>query len=87
MKKKSIIMLSIIVAIVLTFTGMIIINRHKDNKTTTYDDSYGYISGEFNLNLIKTVNETNEDNYLISPYSIEIALNMLKEGADRKSVV
>ena len=81
MKKKSIIMLSIIVAIVLTFTGMIIINRHKDNKTTTYDDSYGYISGEFNLNLIKTVNETNKDNYLISPYSIEIALNMLKEGA------
>ena len=41
-----------------------------------------YDENEFNLNLIKTVNSTNSNNYLISPYSIEIALNMLKEGAN-----
>ncbi len=35
----------------------------------------------FNVNIIKTVNSSYTSNYLISPYSIEIALNMLKAGA------
>ena len=38
---------------------------------------------DFNLKLLKTVNSIADDgNYLISPYSIEVALSMLKEGAD-----
>ena len=37
---------------------------------------------DFNLNLIKTVNSSYTSNYLISPYSIEIALNMLKDGSN-----
>ena len=47
----------------------------KPIKPTEHNDS------SFNLNLIKTVNSSYTSNYLISPYSIEIALNMLKEGA------
>ena len=40
-----------------------------------------YNDTDYNVRLIKTVNSTQSDNYLISPYSIEIALNMLKAGA------
>ena len=36
----------------------------------------------YNLNIIHQVNSSANDNYLISPYSIEIALSMLKEGAN-----
>lgn len=36
-------------------------------------------TGNYNIDLIKSIKENK--NYLISPYSIEIALNMLKEGA------
>lgn len=41
-------------------------------------------TSDFNINLIKTVDK--EENYLISPYSIEIALNMLGEGADNNTL-
>ena len=40
-----------------------------------------YKDTDYNVKLIKTVNSTQDGNYLISPYSIEIALNMLKAGA------
>ena len=82
MKKRKIIILSVILAIVLTFLGVIIINKTKIKPNYVGSGTYNYANGEFNLNLIKTVNETNRANYLISPYSIEVALNLLKEGAD-----
>ena len=37
---------------------------------------------DFNINLIQAVNNSYQENYLISPYSIEIALNMLKDGSN-----
>ena len=46
-----------------------------------------YDEKEFNLNLIKTVNSGYKSNYLISPYSIEIALNMLREGSTNNTKV
>ena len=40
------------------------------------------LTGNFNIDIIKKTNEKNNNvNYLISPYNIEIALNMLREGA------
>ena len=45
------------------------------NNNTTY-------VGNYNTNLIKAVHGENKNkNYLISPYSIEMALDLLKEGA------
>ena len=38
-------------------------------------------TGSFNADIIRAVNNNEDGNYLISPYSIEIALAMLKEGA------
>jgi len=44
-----------------------------------------YGDTDFSVRLIKTTNSTQTSNYLISPYSIEIALNMLKDGAKENS--
>ena len=38
-------------------------------------------SGDFTIDIIKQINNGNTSNYLISPYNIEIALNMLRDGA------
>lgn len=45
------------------------------------EDPTAYQESDFNLNLIKTVNSIQKGNYLISPYSIEVALSMLREGS------
>jgi len=40
------------------------------------------LTNDFSINAIKTTNSIiKEENYLISPYSMEIALNMVREGA------
>lgn len=44
-----------------------------------------YTDTDFNIRLIKTVNSSIKSNYLISPYSIEMALNLLKEGANNET--
>lgn len=54
--------------------------KEKETEPTSYNDT------DFNIKLIKTVNSINNDNYLISPYSIEIALNMLKSGANNNTL-
>ena len=47
-------------------------------------DSKGYnTKNSFNVKLIKATHKSG--NYLISPYSIEVSLNMLKEGANGKT--
>ncbi len=51
----------------------------KPNEPEVYNDK------DFNIKLIKTVNSSYNSNYLISPYSIEVALNMLKEGANNNT--
>ena len=39
-------------------------------------------SNNFNLSIIKETSKKENKNYLVSPYSIEIALSMLRDGAD-----
>lgn len=42
--------------------------------------------GDYNVDIIKVTKAENKyKNYLISPYNIEIALNMLRDGADGKT--
>ena len=40
---------------------------------------------DYDINLIKEINKLEKDNYLISPYSIEMALSMLRDGASGKT--
>ena len=77
MKNKMIIfpIIAIIIFITLAIT-VFTKKRDKDNKPTPVEKN------NFNINLIKQVDKNRKENYLISPYSIEIALNLLKEGAN-----
>ena len=68
MKKTMYISVMLFVSLILC-TGCF--DKKEDSKTKPDD---------FNIKLIKQVNK--KGNYLISPYSIEIALNMLGEGAN-----
>ena len=78
MQKKHVILISI--CLILILSGVVILPKIKKQNNTHYKEP-SYINGEFNLNLIKTINKDKKENYLISPYSIEIALSMIKEGA------
>ena len=72
--KRMIINLITCVVILCLLAGYQIFRQKQDIKLSSNDS--------FNLKLLKEVNKDNKKNYLISPYSIEIALNMLKSGAD-----
>ena len=54
-------------------------NEKKKEKIVINGDS------NYNIRLIKEVNKTEKKNYLISPYSIRVALNMLAEGANNET--
>ena len=79
--------LVIIFAAVIVTLGMILVlldgigkrgySPRKDNKPIIIDNNE-----DFTTKLIRSINvSTNSTNYLISPYNIETALNMLREGA------
>ncbi len=79
----------IILIIMLVGVGGMFMLKNKnedknDNRTIPADnpDINVNLNNEFNMDIIKIVNSKETGNYLISPYSIEIALNMLKEGSD-----
>ena len=44
-----------------------------------------YVDNDFSFNIVKAFNKNENSNYLISPYSIEIALSMLRDGAKGES--
>ena len=81
MKKKGLIFLSIIILILLIL-GIIMLNKHKKEQKEPSEKHFVLRADNYNLNLIKTVNQNKLDNYLISPYSIEVALSLLKTGAN-----
>ena len=84
MKRNLIFLVTVSVCILIIF-GMIIMNKEKEEKEIGKKEKISLVNGEYNLNLIKTVNNGKNDNYLISPYSIEIALRMLMDGAKEET--
>ena len=88
MKKKIIIITITLICLIGAITSIIVITKKgksNSDKPQEIIEPIPHENEEFLLNLIKTVNSTQQDNYLISPYSIEIALNMVKEGADEET--
>lgn len=77
-----IIVLTIVISIL---TIVNVFNKKPNTPRKTPKPSFNtptvYTDANFNIRLIKTVNSSVKSNYLISPYSIEMALNLLKEGA------
>ncbi len=79
MDKKKIILLVIIgIIAILIPIGVYLYSQNEGKPIEVFvTTDNGYKS-----NIIKEVNQKENNNYLISPYSIEMALSMLKEGAD-----
>ena len=83
--KKLIICGIVMITLILLFAGyeMATVFWKVDSREEQEESQVEEVSTDvldYDIKLIKDVNE--KENYLISPYSIEIALSMLKEGAD-----
>lgn len=78
MKKKVIYILLIIVLLII---GGLLVYKKFAKKDNPMKPEVA-LTGELTPNIIKLTNRYYQDNFLISPYSIKVALNMLKEGAD-----
>ena len=79
MKKTTNIIIIGVLLIILVFLVFIIKGFHDG---MFKHERRNIIESDFNLEVLKKTNEFNDDNYLISPYSMEVALSMLKDGAN-----
>ena len=87
MKNKYIIFPIIAGIIFVALISTIIIKKINNKNLTPNKPTYPtQIANEFNTKLIKEVAKNKTENYLISPYSIEMALNLLKEGANNNTL-
>ena len=85
-KNNLIVIILIIVIVGLTGAGIYFTNKKEQNNSNPIqeepiDKTDVSLTNNFNLDMIKLVNSREKSNYLISAYSMEIALNMLKDGA------
>jgi len=79
MNKRTIYLLIIIILLV-TIIGIIIFKDISKANNNSKEDIV-ITDTDFTLKFIKNVNKNKLENYLVSPYSVEVALNMLKKGA------
>ena len=87
-KEKSVIVFVIVIIMILTvFSILEIKKRLQQEKEGVVEKTEGFnITGNYNIDLIKKFHEVdNSKNYLISPYNIEIGLNMLRDGSSGKT--
>ena len=91
MKNKNLLIIIAILGLIfialggyLFISNMTLTSTNQSGNGSSGDKPYQDITSTnvFNIDIIKTVNTNETGNYLISPYSIEVALNMLKEGAN-----
>ena len=77
MKKKKTVIIIIAMLVIIFITSLII---SRNNENTIRKRNISKVDYKFTLNFIKEVDKNRKDNYLVSPYSVEIALNMLRDG-------
>lgn len=79
-KRSALIILIMVVAIVSIISSR---ERRARKKAEKEKEKTVEVVGNYNVDIIKVTNVENPNsNYLISPYNIEVALNMLREGAN-----
>lgn len=83
-KRSFIIIVIVIVAIISMYKAKERRLRRQQEKEIIVEKKEGFDNiGNYNVDLIKKFHELdNNKNYLISPYNIELALNMLRDGAE-----
>lgn len=82
-KRSFLIIVIVIVAIISMYKARERRIRKQKEKDNIVEKKDGFnTTGNFNIDLIKKFHEVDSNrNYLISPYNIEIGLNMLRDGA------
>ena len=88
MKKKITIILTVLVITGLAIGSIILVTKYnkKINKTpNTTTTTAQNVVDDFDFKLLKEVNKDTKENYLISPYSINVALAMLRDGANNNT--
>lgn len=80
MKKKVLIISIVVFLCILIGAELFIIFGVKNYKKK--GSSSTVPTGEFTLSFLKDVNNKSEGNYLVSPYSVEVALSMLRDGTN-----
>lgn len=85
MNKKIWISIGLLIVLII-LAVFLFMSKRSNNEIIINNDNVKLVNGKFNLNLIKTVNSNKNENYLISPYSIEIALNLLRAGASGETL-
>ena len=81
MKNKRLVLLAIIVVGIIIAFG-VTYSLFNKNKQVSVNVT---VADDFNSKIIREINKNEDKNYLISPYSIEVALNMLRDGANGKT--
>ena len=77
---KKIYIIIVVCLLSVGFGGFMFVIHQENNKLN--NDVYDSSDDKFSLKLIKEVHQSNnKNNYLISPYSIEMALSMLRDGS------
>lgn len=79
MKNKKMLLIGISGVVLLSLGLLVLLKKDEKEEMKPIEEKEVTLNNEFNIDLIKLVHEKN--NYLISPYSIEIALNMMRDGA------
>ncbi len=88
--KKNVIILVVLVLLI-GFTSYVIstkvLNRrdNNDNNTSGRTNTRAEVDNMFAISFFREVNRNRTENYLISPYSVEMALNLLREGTKNNS--
>ena len=85
LKKLAIIFGVAIITFVIVYFSSVETIKLVNKSNNVKNESVKPISKEensFNTKIIKEINKKEENNYLISPYSIEYVLSMLRDGAD-----
>ena len=77
----------LVLFLIIIGVSVIIYNRVNKDESNKRKKEKIVINGDnnFEVRLIKEVNKGENGNYLISPYSIRVALNMLAEGANNET--
>ena len=84
MKKKDWLVIVIVACctfLITFFSSTFVLNKNKEKEEKVVKET-----SSFTIKFIKEANKNNKSNYLISPYSVETALSMLRVGANNNTL-
>lgn len=85
MKKNIITIFVVLVITALAVLSIILVTKYNKKVSVPQTTTQQIVKNTFEYEMLKEVNKLNQDNYLISPYSMKVALTMLLEGSNNET--